>query len=171
MLVDLLERNRNPLSDAAVEIAPFGVAAVRITRKGLRVPFAPASEKWTGLIVRPRAFAGGLRGQLYLLWGAEDGVAAYELWRDSKLIAMVKREVEDGIPLMNIRYDDRNLEPGRKYEYRVRPIFDDGSRGELCEPFYGFTRCRQSSLRPLGASGPRKCEVQRNTLTKERRNQ
>jgi len=137
---DLLERGCAPLPGGAFDVAPFAFVTVRITRNGLKVAFASAAERWTGLLTRPRAFAGGLRGQLYLLWGAEDGVEAYDLSRDGKTIATVKREVEDGIPIMNVRYDDRGLDLGRKYGYRIRPVFSDGRRGEWGTPFFGLTR-------------------------------
>ena len=140
VLADLLERGRSPLPDGEFKIAPFAFATIRIERKGLNVAFASASEKWTGLLVRPRAFPGGIPGQMYLLWGAEEGIDAYELYRDGKMVATVHREAEDGIPFMNVRYEDRGLEPGRRYEYRIRPIFRNGQRGELGTPFYGLTR-------------------------------
>jgi len=140
VLADLLERGRDHLPDGEFKIAPFAFATIRIEREGLNVAFASASEKWTGLLVRPRAFAGGIPGQMYLLWGAEEGIDAYELYRDGKMVATVHREAEDGIPFMNVRYDDLGLEPGRKYEYRIRPVFRNGHRGELGMPFYGLTR-------------------------------
>lgn len=139
VLTDALERDKTVLEGPSFDIKPFAFATMRITKDGLEIPFAKPSEKWTGLIVRPRAFAGGLKGQLYLLWGAEDGVDEYELYRDGKKIAVVKRETEDGIKLMNVRYDDRGLEPGREYEYRVRPVLPGGA-GKPGAPFRGKTR-------------------------------
>ena len=79
---------------------------------------------------------------MYLLWGAEEGIDTYELYRDGKMVATVHREAEDGIPLMNVRYEECGLEPGRKYEYRLRPVFRNGHRGELGTPFYGLTRAK-----------------------------
>ena len=142
VLADLLERGRTPLSDGEFKMAPFAFATIRIEREGLNVAFAPASERWSGLIVRPRAFAGGIPGQMYLLWGAEEGIDIYELYRDGKMVATVHREADDGIPLMNVRYEECGLEPGRKYEYRLRPVFRNGHRGELGTPFYGLTRAK-----------------------------
>ena len=129
-------------------MAPFAFATIRIEREGLNVAFAPASERWTGLIVRPRAFAGGIPGQTYLLWGAKEGIDTYELYRDGKMVATVHREADDGIPLMNVRYEECGLEPGHKYEYRLRPVFRNGHRGELGTPFYGLTRAKDEETQP-----------------------
>ena len=60
----------------------------------------------------------------------------------------VHREAEDGISPINVRYEECGLEPGRKYEYRLRPVFRNGHRGELGTPFYGLTRAKDEETQP-----------------------
>lgn len=97
---------------------------------------------WTGLIEKPRAGHGEKDGQMYLLWGAEmsPDFDHYELYRDGKFLANVKNEVPDGIPYRVARYEDLGLPTHSRHEYRLRKVWKDGRKDELCEPFYGLTR-------------------------------
>lgn len=139
ILCDLLERPRAEIPGGILELQPFAFVTVLIDGGG-RVQFARDDEPWTGLLVRPRAFAGGEPGQLYLLWGAEDGVEEWELFRDGASVARVRRESSGGVPFRCARWEDNALEPGRLYSYRVRPILPDGTPGSFGPVFTGRTR-------------------------------
>ena len=97
---------------------------------------------WTGLIEKPRAGHGEKDGQMYVLWGAEMSPEFdhYELWRDGKFLANVTNEVYDGIPYRVARYEDTGLPTHSRHGYRLRKVWKDGRKDELCAPFYGLTR-------------------------------
>lgn len=97
---------------------------------------------WTGLIEKPRAGHGEKDGQMYVLWGAEMSPEFdhYELWRDGKFLANVTNEVYNGIPYRVARYEDTGLPTHSRHGYRLRKVWKDGRKDELCAPFYGLTR-------------------------------
>ena len=86
-----------------------------------------AAEPWTGLLTRPRAFAGGKGGPTYLLWNADlsPDFDHYELFRDGKLIATVENIVDEGVPYRNARYEDRTATPG-PHHYELRTVYKKG---------------------------------------------
>ncbi len=107
-----------------------------------RETVAEMPPEWTGLLEKPRAGHGERDGQMYLLWGAEmsQDFDHYELYRDGKFLASVTNEAPDGIPYRVARYVDRGLPAHSRHEYRLRKVWKDGRKDDLCEPFCGLTR-------------------------------
>ena len=124
--------------------------AVRIS-DGHRMAFAPPSEgdgPYTELVTKLRATHGEGAGQLYLVWGAvDDPDFAYdELERaegdsdDFAFVAPVRRETQNGVPLVCMRYEDLGLKDHARYRYRVRHVFKNGAKGAWQPACEGLTR-------------------------------
>ena len=137
--VTVLERTMD--QTGAFRFRPFETRSYRLTGVLPKIALKPDAP-WTGLLTRPRAFPGGVRGQLYLLWTADRRPAFdhYELFRDGVKIADVPNAFEDGYLLANVPHEDTGLEPGRAYRYQVRTVLKDGTRGAMSESFVGKTR-------------------------------
>ena len=122
-----------------LRLKPFETATVRLSGALPEIRLA-AAEPWTGLLTRPRAFAGGKGGPTYLLWDADlsPDFDHYELFRDGKLIATVENIVDEGVPYRNARYEDRTATPG-PHHYELRTVYKGGRPSRLCK-FIGDTR-------------------------------
>ncbi len=107
-----------------------------------RETIADMPPAWTGLLEKPRAGHGEKDGQMYVLWGAEmsPDFDHYELYRDGKFLANITNEAPDGIPYRVARYEDTGLPTHSRHEYRLRKVWKDGRKDDLCDPFYGLTR-------------------------------
>lgn len=152
-----------------IPLKRFSLRSVRIARKDLekvaakratvriapelRVRFAePTGDgyEYTGLVTRPCAIHGGEDGQLYLEWGAnmDKDFDHYELYRSTEatfactpetFVCKVMNEVYDGIPYRIARHEDTGLDSHRRYYYRIRPVYKNGTKGPLSEVFSAVT--------------------------------
>ena len=103
---------------------------------------------YTELVTKLRATHGEEAGQLYLVWGAVDNpdVAYDELERaegdsdDFAFVAHVRRETQNGVPLVCMRYEDLGLKDHARYRYRVRHVFKNGAKGAWQPACEGLTR-------------------------------
>ena len=83
-----------------------------------------------------------------LVWGAvDDPDFAYdELERaegdsdDFAFVAHVRRETQNGVPLVCMRYEDLGLKDHARYRYRVRHVFKNGAKGAWQPACEGLTR-------------------------------
>ena len=142
--------SRLTASSGELAFAPYAMHAVRIS-DGHRMAFAPPSEgdgPYTELVTKLRATHGEEAGQLYLVWGAvDDPDFAYdELERaegdsdDFAFVAHVRRETQNGVPLVCMRYEDLGLKDHARYRYRVRHVFKNGAKGACLPACEGLTR-------------------------------
>jgi hypothetical protein len=115
-----------------IKLRPFETVTLRVTGDMPAIKTMPAKEPWTGLLVRPRVFPGGKGGTTYLLWGTDDAYDFdhYEICRDGCLLATVTNIVDEGVLYRNARYEDKEVEPNSRHDYKVRSVYRDGRKGE-----------------------------------------
>ena len=145
VLCDPIETDLRPLKDGVFNLEPYGSATIRIVSPDAApIRRRPATEPWTGLLTRPRAFAGGNPGQIYLLWqtDASPDFAYYEIERDGALLATAKNIVDEGVLYRNARYEDKSPCPGAVHRYRIRSVYHDGRKGPFTPPFAGRSRSK-----------------------------
>ena len=101
---------------------------------------------YSGLITHPIAAPGEKEGMLYILWGENScgKVEHYDLYRGefAGFVPDMKSKIAEVRPeeYRCVRYIDENLKSHTEYFYRIKPVFEDGTSGEISEEFAGFTK-------------------------------
>ncbi len=94
-------------------------------------------------------------GNVKLTWAKVDGAAKYEVWRS--------REYDDDytrqITTSKLYYTDSKTSMGDAYFYKVRAVFEDGSKSAFCEPIWAPHTLPKTSVTLSAVSSSGKTKI------------